>query len=71
MVKQLKNRWGDTNTLKRFIVGVDRSKMKLFDVEDSAQTGLVNDSNSTSVESKVLPFSERLKSEKPDFGVLK
>ena len=37
MVKQLKNRWGDTNYLKRFIIGIDRSKMKLFDAEDSAQ----------------------------------
>jgi hypothetical protein len=35
MVKQLKNRWGDTNYLKRFIIGIDRSKMKLFDAEDS------------------------------------
>jgi replicative DNA helicase len=43
MIKQLKNRWGDLNTLKRFVVGIDRSKMRLFDVEDSAQT-LVNDS---------------------------
>ena len=43
MVKQLKNRWGDVNTLKRFVVGIDRSKMRLFDVEDSAQT-LVDDS---------------------------
>lgn len=42
MIKQLKNRWGDLNTLKRFVVGIDRSKMRLFDVEESAQT-LVND----------------------------
>jgi hypothetical protein len=37
MVKQLKNRWGDTNHKKRFIVGIDRSKMRLFDAEESAQ----------------------------------
>jgi len=43
MIKQLKNRWGDVNTLKRFVVGIDRSKMRLFDVEDEAQT-LVDDS---------------------------
>ena len=42
MIKQLKNRWGDLNTLKRFVVGIDRSKMRLFDVEESAQT-LVSD----------------------------
>lgn len=42
MVKQLKNRYGDPNFNKRFVVGVDRSKMKLYDVENSAQD-LVDD----------------------------
>jgi len=52
MIKQLKNRWGDTNAHKRFVVGIDRSKMRLFDAEESAQQGLMNDSpvmNNTSV----------------------
>ena len=40
MVKQLKNRYADPSYYKRFVVGVDRSKMKLYDVEVSAQTGL-------------------------------
>jgi len=43
MVKQLKNRWGSIDDYKRFTVGIDRSKMKLFDAEDSAQSGLVSD----------------------------
>ena len=38
MVKQLKNRYNDTTQNKRFIVGIDRAKMRLYDVEDSAQT---------------------------------
>jgi replicative DNA helicase len=38
MVKQLKNRYGDPNTHKRFVIGVDTHKMKFYDVEDSAQT---------------------------------
>ena len=38
MVKQLKNRYGDPNLYKRFVVGVDRSKMRLYDAEPSAQT---------------------------------
>jgi hypothetical protein len=42
MVKQLKNRYNDPTNNKRFIVGVDRAKMKLYDVEQSAQT-LVKD----------------------------
>ena len=37
MVKQLKNRYNDPGSNKRFVVGVDRSKMKLYDVEQSAQ----------------------------------
>lgn len=42
MVKQLKNRYNDPSYYKRFTVGVDRSKMKLFDVEQSAQQGLAD-----------------------------
>jgi hypothetical protein len=38
MVKQLKNRYNDPTENKRFCVGIDRSKMRLYDVEDSAQT---------------------------------
>jgi replicative DNA helicase len=42
MVKQLKNRYNDPTYLKRFTLGVDRAKMKLFDVEQSAQQGLAD-----------------------------
>lgn len=42
MVKQLKNRYNDPNVDKRFVVGVDRSKMKLYDV-DETQQDLVDD----------------------------
>ena len=42
MVKQLKNRYNDNNSNKRFVVGIDRSKMKLYDVEDSAQKNIVD-----------------------------
>jgi len=37
-VKQLKNRYNDPTYKKRFVIGVDRSKMKLYDVDDSEQT---------------------------------
>lgn len=37
MFKQLKNRYSDPNTNKRFIVGVDRDKMRLYNVEQDAQ----------------------------------
>lgn len=43
LVKQLKNRWGPIDQYKRFMVGIDRSKMKLYDAEISAQEGMVDD----------------------------
>ena len=42
LVKQLKNRYNDPTTNKRFIIGVDRAKMKLYDVSQKAQTDLVD-----------------------------
>ena len=38
MVKQLKNRYNDPTKNKRFVIGVDRSKMRLFDVDENDQT---------------------------------
>jgi len=42
MVKQLKNRYNDPTHYKRFTIGIDRSKMKLYDIEQSAQMGIVD-----------------------------
>jgi len=42
LVKQLKNRYNDPTINKRFVVGIDRSKMRLYDVENNAQKELVN-----------------------------
>ena len=42
MVKQLKNRYHDPTMNKRFVVGIDRGKMKLFDCEQSAQEDIVD-----------------------------
>ena len=42
MVKQLKNRYNDPTINKKFVVGIDRSKMRLFDVDQSAQDELVD-----------------------------
>jgi hypothetical protein len=41
MVKQLKNRYNDPGINRRFVVGVDRPKMRLYDVDDDAQQGLL------------------------------
>jgi hypothetical protein len=54
MVKQLKNRYGDLNKYKRFTVGVDRSKMKFFDLEMKAQENVMQDQ---SVQNK--PFDKQ------------
>ena len=42
MVKQLKNRYNDPTINKRFVVGIDRAKMRLYDVEQSAQNGITD-----------------------------
>jgi replicative DNA helicase len=42
MVKQLKNRYNDLNMNKRFVIGVDRAKMRLYDCEQSAQEDLLD-----------------------------
>lgn len=42
LVKQLKNRYSDPNHYKRFVLGIDRAKMRLYDVEESAQKAIVD-----------------------------
>ena len=43
LVKQLKNRYNDPTKYRRFVIGVDRSRMKLYDVEESAQSDIMSD----------------------------
>ena len=42
LVKQLKNRYNDPTIYKRFVVGIDRAKMRLYDCEQSAQDDLLD-----------------------------
>jgi replicative DNA helicase len=42
LVKQLKNRYNDANLSKRFVVGIDRAKMRLYDCEQSAQQDILD-----------------------------
>jgi replicative DNA helicase len=42
LLKQLKNRYNDTITNRKFVIGINRAKMKLFDLEENAQIELVN-----------------------------
>ena len=52
MVKQLKNRYNDPTMNKRFVLGIDRAKMKLYDVENTAQMDII-DSGQTSNTPKI------------------
>jgi hypothetical protein len=67
MVKQLKNRYNDPTSNKRFIVGIDRSRMKLYDVEPSAQS-LINDSAHVPDAKEDKPLNTFGTRERKDFG---
>jgi hypothetical protein len=58
MWKQLKNRFGDIGYYTRFVVGVNRAKMKLYDLEAVAQSGISQTSSRVATEAE---FSGRTK----------
>ena len=64
MVKQLKNRYSDPTTNKRFVIGVDRAKMKLYDVEQRAQNDIVDEGPLMDKS----PLGKKLNSERKDFS---
>lgn len=61
MIKQLKNRWGDISQNKRFVVGIDRSKMKLYNLDDDAQQAVTRSQNEKSQSKKSDKPSNRSK----------
>lgn len=63
IVKQLKNRYNDPSYFKRFVIGIDRSKMKLYDVEASAQTGLSDSGQDDGPVFDKSDFGKRAKAE--------
>ena len=63
MVKQLKNRYADPSYYKRFVIGVDRSKMKLYDVEVSAQSNLSDAGQDDTPVFDNSTFGSRMKTE--------
>ena len=60
VVKQLKNRYNDPTIFKRFVIGIDRSRMKLYDVEQEAQEELV-DSIDINDDTPVFDRSEKFR----------
>ena len=68
MVKQLKNRYGDPNHFKRFVVGIDRAKMRLYDAEQSAQVDIIDSGQDTG---PVNTFGNRESKFNKNFGGIK
>jgi replicative DNA helicase len=68
MVKQLKNRYNSPDTNKRFVIGVDRGKMKLYDAEASAQSDISDSGQVQQQDDKPMfdksSFGNRMKSER-------
>ena len=60
LVKQLKNRYNDLNYYKRFVVGIDRARMKFYDVENSAQSSL-SDPGKTDTKTDKAGFGKKMK----------
>ena len=63
MVKQLKNRYNDPTVNKRFIVGIDRAKMRLYDCEQKAQEDIVDSGK----EEEYNPEEDKVKKSFNDF----
>ena len=61
MVKQLKNRYNDPSYYKRFVIGVDRARMKLYDVEESAQKNISDSGQDTGPVFDKSGFGKRMK----------
>lgn len=68
MVKQLKNRYNDPSYYKRFVVGVDRARMKLYDVEDSAQKNISDAGQDSTPVFDKSDFAKRMKAVGSDFN---
>ncbi len=70
MIKQLKNRYNDPNYYKRFVVGIDRSKMRLFDLEESAQKDIIDSGQDKDDDMPAFDkssFGKRMKTAGTDF----
>jgi len=71
MVKQLKNRYSDPTINKRFTLGIDRAKMRLYDVEQSGQDGIIDSGQSSSPDKPLNTFGNREKFSKKSFDSFK
>ena len=66
MVKQLKNRYSDISANRRFVVGVDKTKMRLYDVDQSAQANITSEEDVPAMDNSA--FGQRISKERKDFS---
>jgi replicative DNA helicase len=59
MVKQLKNRYNDPTVFKRFVIGIDRAKMRLYDCEQSAQNDILDTGDDKEYNNEESPFKDK------------
>lgn len=71
MVKQLKNRYNDPTLYKRFMIGVDRKKMRLFNLEQSAQAHIADSGSPLDIDDTGQNFSFSKMFHKKDFTGIK
>jgi replicative DNA helicase len=69
MVKQLKNRYNDPNHYKRFSIGIDRPRMRLYDVAQSAQQGITDAGTQDNYDRPLNSFGMREQTQKKYSGV--
>ena len=58
LVKQLKNRYNDQTIFKRFVVGIDRAKMRLYDCEQKAQEDIIDNGQETEYDEDKSKFKK-------------
>ena len=61
VIKQLKNRYNDPTIFKRFVIGIDRSRMKLYDCEQEAQEELIDAADNYDDETPVFDRAKQQK----------
>ena len=68
-VKQLKNRYNDPVKNRNFVIGIDRAKMRLYDVEEEAQAELITEPKEKGIRTKSTMSWDKFKEEKKKVGL--
>lgn len=68
LFKQLKNRFGPLDVHRRFVVGIDRAKMRIYDLDESAQKTFQNKANDNTPQEEQSAFRKKASGAKKDFS---